>query len=98
MTRLCLEHGGINLAQGFPDFHAPQELKDAAKQAIGVAAVPGSSFFRNSELGEHLVRLAFCKKLETLEAAANRIQQARPLATRRGGNVSEAPGGPHAGR
>jgi aminotransferase len=34
MTRLCLEHGGINLAQGFPDFPCPPELKAAAKAAI----------------------------------------------------------------
>ena len=34
MTRLCEQHGGINLAQGFPDFAAPAELKDAAKRAI----------------------------------------------------------------
>jgi aspartate/methionine/tyrosine aminotransferase len=34
MTRLCLQSGGVNLAQGFPDFACPQELKDAAKRAI----------------------------------------------------------------
>ncbi|MDQ6650177.1 MAG: aminotransferase class I/II-fold pyridoxal phosphate-dependent enzyme [Actinomycetota bacterium] len=34
MTRLCLEHGGVNLAQGFPDFACPPELKAAAKAAI----------------------------------------------------------------
>ncbi|MFI5398791.1 MAG: pyridoxal phosphate-dependent aminotransferase [Candidatus Binatia bacterium] len=34
MTRLCQQHNGINLAQGFPDFPAPVELKEAAKQAI----------------------------------------------------------------
>ena len=34
MTRLCIEHGGINLAQGFPDFPCPSELKDAAQAAI----------------------------------------------------------------
>src|SRR5687768_12311590 len=34
MTRLCLQHDGINLAQGFPDFPCPPELKDAAKRAI----------------------------------------------------------------
>ena len=34
MTRLCLEHDGINLAQGFPDFACPPELKEAAKAAI----------------------------------------------------------------
>jgi aspartate/methionine/tyrosine aminotransferase len=34
MTRLNAIHGGINLAQGFPNFAAPQTLKDAAKRAI----------------------------------------------------------------
>ncbi len=34
MTRLNAEHGGINLAQGFPNFPAPELLKDAAKRAI----------------------------------------------------------------
>jgi aspartate/methionine/tyrosine aminotransferase len=34
MTRLALRHKAVNLAQGFPDFPAPQILKDAACQAI----------------------------------------------------------------
>ena len=34
MSRLCAASGGVNLAQGFPDFACPQELKDAAKAAI----------------------------------------------------------------
>jgi aminotransferase len=34
MTRLNAQYGGINLAQGFPDFSAPPEIKDAAKRAI----------------------------------------------------------------
>ena len=34
MTRLCNEHQGVNLAQGFPDFACPPELKEAAKAAI----------------------------------------------------------------
>ncbi len=34
MSRLCAVSGGVNLAQGFPDFSCPQELKDAAKQAL----------------------------------------------------------------
>jgi aspartate/methionine/tyrosine aminotransferase len=34
MTRLCLQYDGINLAQGFPDFACPPELKAAAKAAI----------------------------------------------------------------
>ena len=34
MTRLANQHGAINLAQGFPDFPAPELLKDAAARAI----------------------------------------------------------------
>ena len=34
MTRLAMAHGAINLAQGFPDFGCPPELKEAAKAAI----------------------------------------------------------------
>ena len=34
MTRLANEHGAINLAQGFPNFPAPEILKEAAARAI----------------------------------------------------------------
>lgn len=34
MTRLCQQHNGINLAQGFPDFPAPEALKEAACRAV----------------------------------------------------------------
>ena len=34
MTRLANEHGAINLAQGFPNFAAPDVLKEAAARAI----------------------------------------------------------------
>src|SRR3954453_7767738 len=34
MTRLNHLHGGVNLSQGFPDFPAPQAIKDAACAAI----------------------------------------------------------------
>jgi aspartate/methionine/tyrosine aminotransferase len=34
MTRLALEHDAINLAQGFPDFPAPVQVKQAALTAI----------------------------------------------------------------
>ncbi|MEO5509193.1 MAG: aminotransferase class I/II-fold pyridoxal phosphate-dependent enzyme [Longimicrobiales bacterium] len=40
----------------------------------GVAPVPGSSFFHEHALGKHLVRFAFCKKPETLNAAAERLK------------------------
>ena len=34
MTRLAVEHGAINLAQGFPDFDGPEFAKEAAIAAI----------------------------------------------------------------
>ena len=34
MTRLALKHHAVNLSQGFPDFAAPAEIKEAARQAI----------------------------------------------------------------
>jgi aspartate/methionine/tyrosine aminotransferase len=34
MTRLALKHKAVNLSQGFPDFAAPAEIKEAARQAI----------------------------------------------------------------
>src|SRR5215216_3953671 len=34
MTREAMKHGAVNLSQGFPDFPAPQEIKDAAARAI----------------------------------------------------------------
>jgi aspartate/methionine/tyrosine aminotransferase len=40
---------------------------------IGVAAVPGSSFYRDPRDGARQVRFAFCKKPETLDAAAERL-------------------------
>jgi aspartate/methionine/tyrosine aminotransferase len=40
---------------------------------IGVATVPGSSFYHDKELGRRFVRFAFCKKLETLQQAGERL-------------------------
>ena len=34
MTRQAMLHGAVNLAQGFPDFAAPAEIKAAARAAI----------------------------------------------------------------
>jgi aminotransferase len=34
MTRLALKHNAVNLSQGFPDFAAPEEIKEAARKAI----------------------------------------------------------------
>jgi aspartate/methionine/tyrosine aminotransferase len=34
MTRRAMLHGAVNLAQGFPDFPAPAEIKRAAQEAV----------------------------------------------------------------
>ena len=43
---------------------------------IGVATVPGSSFFQDKALGRPYVRFCFCKRDETLDEAAQRLRQA----------------------
>ena len=44
---------------------------------IGVAVVPGSSFFSRPELGHKFIRFCFSKKPETLHAARIRLQKLR---------------------
>src|SRR6202167_5821322 len=52
-------------------------VRDLVKD-VGVAAVPGSSFYRDARDGARQVRFAFCKKLETLDAAAEKLKKLRP--------------------
>jgi aspartate/methionine/tyrosine aminotransferase len=40
---------------------------------VGVAAVPGSSFYKNAEKGRTKLRFCFCKKDETLAEAGRRL-------------------------
>jgi aminotransferase len=58
MTRLCTIAGGVNLAQGFPDFPCPRELKDAAIAAIEgdvnqYAVTWGAKGFRDALVAKH---------------------------------------------
>lgn len=53
MTRLALQYGAVNLAQGFPDFPAPEEIKRAAIEAIAAdinqyAITWGAKSFRDA--------------------------------------------------
>jgi len=64
------------------DFAALSDLPDdqfarwlAAE--VGVAPVPGSSFFSRPELGRSLVRFAFCKTEDQLREAGRRLLAAR---------------------
>jgi N-succinyldiaminopimelate aminotransferase len=40
----------------------------------GVVAVPNSVFYDDHEAGRHLVRFAFCKRLEVLDEAVTRLK------------------------
>jgi aminotransferase len=44
---------------------------------VGVACVPGSSFYSDPKLGSQQVRFCFCKKDETLMLAAERLKKLR---------------------
>src|SRR5712691_4474371 len=50
---------------------------------VGVAGVPGSSFFSRKELGHHLIRFTFCKTEDVLDEAGKRLRETRRLAARR---------------
>ncbi len=47
---------------------------------IGVATVPGSSFFRQKDLGRSYIRFCFCKLPETLDEAIKRLKSLRTIA------------------
>ena len=44
---------------------------------VGVAGVPGSSFYAKAESGAQQMRFCFCKKFETLDAAGERLARLR---------------------
>ncbi len=61
---------------GFPDDVA---FTQYLVKEIGVAAVPGSSFYRNPRDGVQQVRFAFCKQDKTLDEAAKRLSRLRRI-------------------
>jgi N-succinyldiaminopimelate aminotransferase len=46
----------------------------ALPHRCGVVAVPNSVFYDDQDAGRHLVRFAFCKRLEVLEEAVSRLK------------------------
>lgn len=74
----CFSPGGAYYIMcDISDFDFPDDVAFCRHMVedIGVAAVPGSSFFSDPHDGSHLVRFCFAKKGETLEAAAGRLQR-----------------------
>ena len=62
------------------DFTAISDVDDTQfaidlVEKIGVAAVPGSSFYSSEALGRSKVRFAFCKTEETLREAIERLER-----------------------
>ena len=67
--------GAYYILAGFSDISDLESREFAiwlAKE-VGVATVPGMSFYSRPELGRSVTRFAFCKKIETLERAADRL-------------------------
>jgi aminotransferase len=56
------------------------EFADYLVREVGVATVPGSSFYHDPALGRTKIRFAYPKRIETLERAAQLLQQVRPVA------------------
>lgn len=66
-------------AFGFAD---DVEFARALVREVGVACVPGSSFYSQPARGAQQVRFCFCKKEETLRAAASRLRRLATSARR----------------
>jgi aminotransferase len=60
---------------GFPDDVA---FARYLVQDVGVAAVPGSSFYRDAAAGRTKLRFCFCKREETLAEADRRMAAIAP--------------------
>ena len=75
----CVPEGAYYVLADFSALSSKSDVAFAKWMAreIGVAAVPGSSFYHRKELGRGMLRFAFCKKTATLEEAAWRLRSLR---------------------
>jgi aminotransferase len=73
--RCFVPRGAYYIMTDISAFGFPDDLAFTAHltQKIGVAPVPGSSFYNNPRNGAQQVRFAFCKTLPTLEEASRRL-------------------------
>ncbi len=74
--------GSYYVMAGIGPFGAVDDVAFARHlvREVGVATVPGSSFFRDKALGRGYVRFCFCKRDETLDAAIARLRTLRVMA------------------
>lgn len=71
--------GAYYVMAGIDAFGATDDVAFARHlvREVGVATVPGSSFFQDKSLGSRYVRFCFCKRDETLDLAINRLRTLR---------------------
>ena len=73
---VCYEpRGAYYIMTDISSFGFPDDVSFARHlvSEVGVAAVPGSSFYREPATGHTKLRFCFCKKDETLDAAERRL-------------------------
>jgi aspartate/methionine/tyrosine aminotransferase len=58
-------------------FASDVEFATHLVREVGIACVPGSSFYKHAKDGSQQVRFAFCKKPETLDEAGRRLEKLR---------------------
>jgi aspartate/methionine/tyrosine aminotransferase len=73
--------GAYYIMTDITDFGFPNDVEFTRHliREIGVACVPGSSFYSIPERGAQQVRFCFCKKDETLNRAAERLSKLQSL-------------------
>ena len=71
--------GAYYVMAGIDAFGATDDVEFARHlvREVGVATVPGSSFFQDKALGRRYVRFCFCKSDETLDQAIERLRTLR---------------------
>lgn len=80
--RCFVPRGATYFMTGIEAFGFDDDLAftDHLVKEIGLAVVPGSSFYSDPRDGARQVRFAFCKKPPTLDEAARRLRRLRPPA------------------
>ena len=70
-------HGAYYIMTDISGFGYADDMQFARHliEDVGVAAVPGSSFFNNPAEGSQMIRFCFCKKYETLREAEERLRK-----------------------
>lgn len=75
--RVFVPHGAYYIMTDISSFGFPDDVSFTQHlvKDVGIAAVPGTSFYSHSQLGAQQVRFTFCKREETLEEAARRLKR-----------------------